>query len=155
MSTAANGQGGTPANGQGAPAGGPGERATPKRGPGPAPGGMRHGPAAFMGGMSTEKSLDFRGSSTRLLRAMRPERALAILALTLTEVSVTLDYADGDAAPVTIEEVLPLRFWPATELAAVVRLAGGLTVAGRYGSFDGEPPDGPGAWRMITVLRRA
>jgi len=51
---------------------------------------MRHGPAAFMGGMSTEKSLDFRGSSSRLLRAMRPERPLVLLALALTAVSVTL-----------------------------------------------------------------
>ncbi len=70
--------------------GGPGERAVPKRGPGPAPGGMNRGPAAFMGGQSTEKSLNFRGSGSRLLRAMRPERPLAILALALTAASVTL-----------------------------------------------------------------
>jgi ATP-binding cassette subfamily B multidrug efflux pump len=67
-----------------------GERVTPRRGPGPAPGGMGRGPAAFMSGRSTEKSLDFRGSSVRLLRAMHPERALASLALALTAVSVAL-----------------------------------------------------------------
>jgi len=72
----------------------------------------------------------------------------------ITRVSVTMDYLAGDADRVTIEEVQPCRFWPPTELAAAVRLAGGLTVAGRYGSFDGVPPGSPDAWRMITVLRR-
>jgi hypothetical protein len=72
----------------------------------------------------------------------------------VTGVSVSIDYVSGDADRVTIEEVQPCRFWPPTELAAAVRLAGGLTVAGRYGSFDGVPPGSPAAWRMITVLRR-
>jgi ATP-binding cassette subfamily B multidrug efflux pump len=67
-----------------------GERVTPKRGPGPAPGGFRGGPAAFMAGQSTEKSLDFRGSSRRLLRLMRPERLLIAAALTVGVASVTL-----------------------------------------------------------------
>ena len=66
----------TPDGGPGVPDGGPGERAVPKRGPGPAPGGFGRGPAAFMSGMSTEKSLDFKNSSLRLLRMMRPERPL-------------------------------------------------------------------------------
>jgi hypothetical protein len=72
----------------------------------------------------------------------------------ITGVSVTLDYIAGDAGQVTIEEVVASRFWPPTELAAAVRIAGGLTVAGQYGSFDGVPPGSPDAWRMITVLRR-
>jgi SAM-dependent methyltransferase len=72
----------------------------------------------------------------------------------ITQVSVTMEYVAGDADRVTIEEVQPNRFWPPTELAAAVRLTGGLTVAGRYGSFDGVPPGSPAAWRMITVLRR-
>jgi hypothetical protein len=71
----------------------------------------------------------------------------------ITRVSVTMNYVAGDDR-VMIEEVQPTRFWPPTELAAAVRLAGGLTVAGRYGSFDGVPPGSPAAWRMITVLRR-
>jgi ATP-binding cassette subfamily B multidrug efflux pump len=66
----------------------PGERPTPKRGPGPA--GATRGPAAFMGGMPTEKSLDFRGSSRRLLHMMRPERPLVLLTLALAVASVTL-----------------------------------------------------------------
>src|SRR5437016_5800745 len=44
------------------------------------------GPAAFMAGMSTEKSLDFRGSSRRLLGTMRPERPLIALGLLLAAV---------------------------------------------------------------------
>jgi len=71
---------------------GPGERATPKRGPGPAagfgPGGGR-GPGMFMAGMSTEKALNFGVSGRRLLRMLSPDRALIWLALTLGVVSVT------------------------------------------------------------------
>ena len=66
---------GTPPPAGGAPANGVGERPTPRRGPGPAPGpvpGGGRGPGAFMAGMSTEKSLDFGGSSRRLLRTLRP-----------------------------------------------------------------------------------
>jgi ATP-binding cassette subfamily B protein len=43
-----------------------------------------------MGGMPTEKSLDFRGSSRRLLRTLRPERPLIIVTLLLAVASVTL-----------------------------------------------------------------
>ena len=70
-----------------------GERVVPKRGPGPAPGagGMRGpGPMAFMGGRSTEKSLDFKNSALRLLRTMRPERTLMTLGLLVGACSVTL-----------------------------------------------------------------
>jgi ATP-binding cassette, subfamily B, multidrug efflux pump len=68
-----------------------GERATPKRGLGPAGGmGPGRGPGAFMGGMSTEKALDFKGSSRRLLRLLYPYRALVTIALMLAAGSVTL-----------------------------------------------------------------
>ena len=76
-----------------APAGevqqGPGERATPRRGPGPAPG-TNVGPARFMGGMSTEKALDFGTSSRRLLRMLSPQRPLIITALVMGVFSVAL-----------------------------------------------------------------
>ncbi|WP_067465437.1 class I SAM-dependent methyltransferase [Actinomadura macra] len=66
-------------------------------------------------------------------------------------VTVTID---GDRV---IRDVVPYRFWTATELDAAIRLAGGLGVAGRYGDFgagaDTVPLTDPGAWRMITVLR--
>ncbi|GAB2819860.1 ABC transporter ATP-binding protein [Actinoallomurus bryophytorum] len=67
---------------------GSGERPVPGRGPGPAPGTAR-GPAAFMAGRSTEKSLDFGGSSRRLLRMLRPERPLIAVTLVLAVASVT------------------------------------------------------------------
>ena len=74
--------------GNGSPVNGTGERATPQRGPGPAAG---PGPARFMaGGMSTEKSLDFRGSSRRLLGTLAPHRLLVIASLVLATVSVGL-----------------------------------------------------------------
>jgi len=66
-----------------------GERATPQRGPGPA-GGFAHGPARFMGGMSTEKALNFSGSSRRLLGMLAPQRALIIIALAMGVISVSL-----------------------------------------------------------------
>jgi ATP-binding cassette subfamily B multidrug efflux pump len=67
---------------------GPGERATPKRGPGPGP--AMGGPARFMGGMSTEKALDFKNSSRRLLAMLRPYRPLVVFAIVLAVSSVTL-----------------------------------------------------------------
>jgi ATP-binding cassette, subfamily B, multidrug efflux pump len=75
------------------PAPATGERATPKRGLGPASGmgpGAGRGPGAFMGGMSTEKALDFRGSGARLLSLLRPYRVLVIAAVVLCVGSVTL-----------------------------------------------------------------
>jgi ATP-binding cassette subfamily B protein len=67
----------------------PGERPTPARALGPAPGSAR-GPAAFMAGRSVEKSLDFRGSSLRLLRTLRPQQPLIIATLMLAVASVVL-----------------------------------------------------------------
>ncbi|MBR7837952.1 ABC transporter ATP-binding protein [Actinospica durhamensis] len=66
------------------------ERVVPQRGPGPAPG-SRRGPGAFMAGQSTEKALDFKGSSKRLLATMSPERPLMLFALFLTAIGVTLN----------------------------------------------------------------
>jgi ATP-binding cassette, subfamily B, multidrug efflux pump len=68
---------------------GPGERPTPRRGPGPT-GGFATGPARFMGGMSTEKALDFASSSKRLLRMLAPQRPLMIIAVAMGVISVTL-----------------------------------------------------------------
>jgi len=70
---------------------GPGERPTPRRGPGPVGGiGPGRGPAAFMGGMSTEKALNFRASSRRLLTMLSPQRPLITAGLGLGVTSVTL-----------------------------------------------------------------
>src|SRR5215475_4317924 len=79
----------TAPNGQ-APAPGVGERVTPKRDLRPdsgfGPGGR--GPMGFMGGMSTQKALNFSGSGKRLLRMLVPERALIVSALVLGGCSV-------------------------------------------------------------------
>jgi ATP-binding cassette subfamily B protein len=68
-----------------------GERVVPKRGLGPQPAERRGGPAAFMAGQSTEKALDFKGSSRRLLNTLSPERPLMIFALVLTAIGVTFN----------------------------------------------------------------
>jgi ATP-binding cassette, subfamily B, multidrug efflux pump len=70
-----------------------GERATPTRGLGPGAGigpGAGRGPGAFMGGMSTEKALDFAGSGRRLARQLLPHRLLVAVALAFAIGSVTL-----------------------------------------------------------------
>jgi hypothetical protein len=55
----------------------------------------------------------------------------------------------------TVTDVVPNRFWTATELTAAIRLSGGFAVAARYGDFDADTPvEAPDAWRMILVLRR-
>jgi ATP-binding cassette subfamily B multidrug efflux pump len=115
---AADGAGGGAADGgaaaNGAVSNGAGERATPKRGPGPAGGiGIGRGPAAFMGGMSTEKSLNFRGSSRRLLGTLAPHRLLVATSLVLAAVSVTLSVLGpwllGDATNLIFSGVISKR----------------------------------------------
>ncbi|TDC56557.1 class I SAM-dependent methyltransferase [Actinomadura sp. KC345] len=63
----------------------------------------------------------------------------------------------GDGAARVLRDVVPYRFWTATELDAVIRLAGGLEVVAQYGDFgageDAVALTDPGAWRMITLLR--
>lgn len=48
------------------------------------------GPARFMGGMSTEKALDFKGSGRRMLGLLRPYRLLVSATLVLAVAGVTL-----------------------------------------------------------------
>ena len=58
-----------------------------------------------------------------------------------------------------VRDVVPYRFWTATELDAAIRLAGGLDAVARYGDFgtgeDTVALTDPEAWRMITILRGA
>ncbi len=61
------------------------QKAPQQRGPAPAA-----GPARMMGGQPTEKVMDFKGSSLRLLRQMKPERAVIWVALALGLLSVAL-----------------------------------------------------------------
>jgi len=74
----------------------------------------------------------------------------------VTREHVAVTYRKNDGTVRTITDVVPNRFWTATEVDAAVRLAGGFTIAARYGDFEGDVPiDAPSAWRMIMVLRRA
>ncbi len=136
-----------------------GERATPKRGPGPSPGGLGRGPTAFMSGMSTEKSLDFRGSGRRLLHAMRPERALAFLALALTAVSVTLSVLGprilGSATDLIFSGVIGSRI-PAgvtkAQAVAALRAQGKGTQADMLSSMQLTPGHGVDFTQLGHVL---
>jgi SAM-dependent methyltransferase len=73
----------------------------------------------------------------------------------VTREHVTVTYRKKDGSVRTVTDVVPNRFWTATEFEAALRLAGGLSVVARYGDFDSDLAlDAPGAWRMIFVLRR-
>jgi SAM-dependent methyltransferase len=73
--------------------------------------------------------------------------------VTREHVSVTYHKRGGPVRTVT--DVVPNRFWTATEMIAAIRLAGGLDIAASYGDFDADlPVEAPEAWRLILVLRR-
>jgi SAM-dependent methyltransferase len=73
--------------------------------------------------------------------------------ITREHVSVTYHKRGGTVRTVT--DVVPNRFWTATELIAAIRLAGGFTVVASYGDFAADTPvEASDAWRMILVLRR-
>ena len=72
----------------------------------------------------------------------------------IVQARVRVDYEVEGRLGVHTDEVIPQRLWTATEVEAVIRLAGTFDRVGRYGSFDSIPLDSPAAWRMITVLRR-
>jgi SAM-dependent methyltransferase len=73
----------------------------------------------------------------------------------VTREHVSVTYRKRGGAVRTVTDVVPNRFWSATEMVAALRLAGGLVLAASYGDFDADSPvDAPDAWRMILVLRR-
>jgi SAM-dependent methyltransferase len=72
--------------------------------------------------------------------------------VTREHVRITVRDAAGSR---TLTDVVPNRFWTATEVTAATRVAGGFTVTATYGDFaDGVPVGAPSAWRLIMVLRR-
>ena len=101
-----------------------GERATPKRGLGPDQGTPQRGPAAFMAGRPTEKSLDFKGSSLRLIRTLRPWRVLVAISFLLAAVSVTLSVLGpkllGDATNLIFSGVISGRLPAGVSKAQVI-----------------------------------
>ena len=93
------------------------------------------------------------GGGTVSVRWGAQDRIDPVTQITREHVSVTYHKRGGPVRTVT--DVVPNRFWTATELTAAIRLAGGFTVAASYGDFGTDSPlDGPDAWRMILVLRR-
>jgi ATP-binding cassette subfamily B protein len=85
------------------------------------------GPARFMGGMSTEKALDFKNSGRRLLATLRPYRVMVVVALTLAISSVTLAVLGprllGEAINVVFDGVLShhgVDFGHVAQILAVV-----------------------------------
>ena len=73
----------------------------------------------------------------------------------VTREHVSVTYRKPGGWVRTVTDVVPNRFWTATELTAALRLAGGFAPAASYGDFDADSPvDATDAWRMILVLRR-
>ncbi len=125
-----------------------GERPTPARSPGPGAANMGRGPASFMA-MSTEKSLDFRGSGRRLLRTLRPEQAAATVALLISSVSIGLStlapWILGRATDLVFAGVVGARL-PAgqtkAEAVAALRDQGRDTLADMLAAMDVVPGRG-------------
>jgi SAM-dependent methyltransferase len=93
------------------------------------------------------------GGGTVSVRWGAQDRIDPVTQVTREHVSVTYHKRGGPVRTVT--DVVPNRFWSATELAAAIRLAGGFITVASYGDFDADlPVDAAGAWRMILVLRR-
>ncbi|RFU37476.1 class I SAM-dependent methyltransferase [Actinomadura logoneensis] len=67
---------------------------------------------------------------------------------------VTMTITKPDAPVRVIRDVVPYRFWTATELSAAIRLSGALETVAQYGDFGDVALTDADAWRMITVLRR-
>ena len=73
----------------------------------------------------------------------------------ITREHVSVTYRRRGGAVRTVTDVVPNRFWTATELTAAIRLAGGFAVVASYGDFDADTPvEAADAWRMILVLCR-
>jgi len=102
---------------------------------------------------SSEWSSEVNGGTVSVRWGGSRDEIDPITQITREHVSVT--YRQRDGAIRTVTDVVPNRFWTATELTAAIRLAGGFAVAASYGDFGADTPvEAAGAWRMILVLRR-
>jgi len=101
---------------------------------------------------SSEWSTEVEGGTVSV-RWGAQDRIDPVTQITAEHVSVTYHQRGGPVR--TVSDVVPNRFWTATELTAAIRLAGGFRVVGRYGDFGEDVPlDAAEAWRMILVLAR-
>ncbi|MEU1788585.1 ABC transporter ATP-binding protein [Streptomyces sparsogenes] len=128
--------------------------AAPRRGPAPAA-----GPGRFMGGQPTERSMDFKGSSRRLLTLLRPERGMALTVLALGAVSVALAVLGpkilGKATDLIFAGIIGRQLpADATKAEAVegLRRSGQGTVADMVASMDVVPGQGVDFDAVGTVL---
>ncbi len=102
---------------------------------------------------SSEWSSEVNGGTVSVRWGGGKDEIDPVTQVTREHVSVTYRKRGGPVRTVT--DVVPNRFWTATELTAAFRLAGGFAVAGSYGDFEADSPvDAADAWRMILVLRR-
>ncbi len=102
---------------------------------------------------SSEWSSEVNGGTVSVRWGGGQDEIDPVTQVTREHVSVTYRKPGGPVRTVT--DVVPNRFWTATELTAALRLAGGFAVAATYGDFDADSPvDAADAWRMILVLRR-
>jgi SAM-dependent methyltransferase len=112
-------------------------------------------PADFFGAERRTSSVwsSETGDGTVSVRWGAQDRIDPVTQVTREHVSVTYHKRGGPVR--TVNDVVPNRFWTATELTAAIRLVGGFTVAASYGDFETDlPVDAADAWRMILVLSR-
>ncbi len=114
----------------------------PRRGPAPASGPMR-----FMGGQPTEKSMDFKGSSKRLLRTLRPERGVLLVGIAMAVLSVAFSVLGpkilGTATDLIFAGVIGRRLRPGSTVAqdvAYLRAHGQGKIADIVSSMHGVHP---------------
>jgi SAM-dependent methyltransferase len=102
---------------------------------------------------SSEWSSEVAGGTVRVRWGGGADEIDPVTQVTREHVSVSYRAASGSVR--TVADVVPNRFWTATELTAAIRLAGGFTIVASYGDFDTDTPvEAPDAWRMILILRR-
>lgn len=102
---------------------------------------------------SSEWTIEEGGVRAEVRWGGHQDRIDPVSQITAEHMSITAHGADGSVR--TVSDVVPNRFWTATEMTAAIRLAGGYAVAARYGDFDDTTMlEDPAAWRMILVLRR-
>jgi SAM-dependent methyltransferase len=102
---------------------------------------------------SSEWTIEQDGVHAEVRWGGQDDRIDPVSQITREHMSITVRVADGTVRAVS--DVVPNRFWTATEMTAAIRLAGGFTLAASYGDFDDRTALGdPAAWRMILILRR-
>ena len=113
-------------------------------------------PADYLGAVprtSSEWTIEQDGIRAAVRWGGEADRIDPVTQITREHMSISARMPDGTTR--TVSDVVPNRFWTATEMTAAVRLAGAFTVAASYGDFDDTTAlDDPAAWRMILVLRR-